>query len=184
MTRRKLVDYGLVAHRRVFIPSQNLLNIPRMEKPMPKKPSLKKMTKAKPKNTKLVKVDTVKVEQRVVVQEARVRTKAEIAAEIKLLKAMKPHVQKKTFFGDDNHHAIEAQVYVLEHGCDEDEIAKKYLPESGDGEPTDEECEQGKTVEVESAAREAMNWRDGDNAQVESPSDGWKPLAIKGGWKP
>jgi hypothetical protein len=114
----------------------------------------------------------------------KAKTKAEIAKEIKLLKAMKPFVPKLTFFGDNNHHEIEAEIYVLEHGCDEDEIAKKYLPESGDGEPTEEEREKGETVEVESAARDAMNWRDGDPCQKDPPSKDWMPLAIKGGWKP
>ncbi len=187
MKRRKLVDYGLVAHRKVFIPAQNLLNIPRtcsQEILMPKKPTLKELRKAKPKNTKLVKASLAKVEQRVVVHEARERTKAEIAAEIKRLKAMKPYVQKITFFGDNNHHAIEAQITTLKEGLDDDQIAKRFLPESGDGEPTEEECEQGRTVEVESAARGAINWRDGDNCQAEAPSDGWRPLAVKGGWKP
>lgn len=45
-----------------------------------------------------------------------------IAAEIAKLKALKPKVKRYTFFGDDNHAAINAQIEVLEKGMDDDAI--------------------------------------------------------------
>lgn len=111
----------------------------------------------------------------------RAPTKAEIKAEIKRLSAMKPFVQKKTFFGDDNHRAIEAQIWVLKHACDEDSISERYLPKSGDGESTDLEEEAGITVDIEIQARGVLNWKEGGGE--EPPSKDWLLLAIKGGYK-
>lgn len=112
----------------------------------------------------------------------RAPTKAEIKAEIKKLKDMKKHVPEFNFFRDSNHHEIEAQIYVLKNDIDHDEIAERYLPKGGDGEPTDLERSAGITIEAESAGRDARNWMDGEEA--DAPSKGWESLAVKGGYKP
>lgn len=80
-----------------------------------------------------------------------------IAAEVATLKAMKPKVKRYTFFGDDNHAAIDAQIQVLEQNLSDDEIGRRF---SG---------------EVQSEAFNARNWLEGDAGNP--PSKDWKELA-------
>lgn len=84
-------------------------------------------------------------------------TSKAIAAEIAKLKALKPKVRRYSFFGDDNHAMIDAQIEVLEKDMDDDAIYRHFS-----GEPRSE-------------AENARNWLDGDAADG-APSKGWKEL--------
>lgn len=95
---------------------------------------------------------------------SNVKTQAEIDAEIKKLEDMKPNVRHYTFFGDDNHEAIEAQVKALQEDADDDDT----YDWQNDGDFSEHAIE---------AARQAILWRNGD--EDEAPSDGWAPL-VKG----
>jgi hypothetical protein len=85
----------------------------------------------------------------------------EIEAEIKTLKTFKPKIQRTTFFGDDNHAAIEAQIEVLKQQMTEDEVFGKQDSEEW-------------TEHQSGAARDAANWLSGD--EETSPSSSWKSL--------
>lgn len=79
-----------------------------------------------------------------------------IAAEVAKLKALKPNVKRYTFFGDDNHAAIDAQIQVLEQNLSDDDIGRRF------------------NGEVQSEAFNARNWLDGD--ADEALSKGWAEL--------
>lgn len=95
-------------------------------------------------------------------------TGAEIEAEIKLLKELRPKVNQFNGFEDDNHAAIDAQIKVLEERMDEDDAEEEY----GDGNAADN---------VRSAAMDACMWMigeyEGDEEEGPNPSDAWKPLS-------
>ena len=92
----------------------------------------------------------------------RVPGAAEIKAEISKLKEIKPKVQRFSGFGGDNHAAIDAQIHVLTHNTDEDEIYDLF---SGSGEDqTNIRCEAIATRE----------WMDG--LTDDRPSADWVHL--------
>lgn len=90
------------------------------------------------------------------------REKKEIEAEVKKLEEMKPRVPPRTFFHDDNHAAIDAQIEVLKGEVDVDEI--ENMAESGEW--TDHE---------RSNAMQALDWME-ENNDDPSPSEGWSEL--------
>jgi len=89
-------------------------------------------------------------------------TREEIDAEIEALEALKPRIPARTFFGDDNHAAIDAQIAVLRGEVDEDETF--------DNEESGEWSEHTGT-----SARDACSWMDGDSET--SPSEDWATIA-------
>lgn len=101
-------------------------------------------------------------------------TKQQIAAEVKRLKALLKQVPRTTMFGDNNHDAIRAQIWVLTHPCDDQTLADRYLPSADDGEASDEDRENSRTIEIESEARDALYWKTGENK--DRPSKGWTQL--------
>jgi hypothetical protein len=58
------------------------------------------------------------------------KTDEEISAEIEQLRALKPKVPKLSYFGDDNHAAIDAQITVLTERLDRDQVKARF-PEDG-----------------------------------------------------
>lgn len=88
----------------------------------------------------------------------------QVQQEIAALKEIKPKVRRYTFFGDDNHAAIDAQIVVLEEDYDEDAIY---------GEWEDDE-------HVLSSALEALAWKEGDLSRDNQDGalvDEWRSLA-------
>lgn len=88
--------------------------------------------------------------------------KESIKAEIERLKEMKPKVVKLSFFGDDNHATIDAQIYVLENELIEDKAYDNYKA-------SDEHIREGAEV--------AGRWLESDECdEVDSPSKEWARL--------
>lgn len=88
------------------------------------------------------------------------RTDLEIKTEIEKLKAMKPAVRRRTFFGDDNWESVDAQVECLERHFTEDDLWGRWASDR-DEYPRD-------------AAREALEWMTGESDQP--PSKEWEQL--------
>ena len=85
------------------------------------------------------------------------KTDEEIDAEIATLREMKPRVRRLTAFGDDNHAAIELQIFVLEERMDTDQAGDEY-----------------DDADEYSHATEAIQWMEGEIETA--PSEGWKEL--------
>lgn len=86
------------------------------------------------------------------------KDRKEIETEIATLREMKPRIRRASFFGDDHHAAVDAQIDVLQNNRNEDWV-----------------WDQASADNVRDAACEAVRWRDGDG---DKPSDGWKELVI------
>ncbi|HEV2692246.1 MAG TPA: hypothetical protein VG347_05065 [Verrucomicrobiae bacterium] len=93
------------------------------------------------------------------------KTIDEIKTEVTKLKDMQPKIPAKSFFGDDNHGAIDAQIEVLEEDMDEDAINAK------------EDSEDWSRYAAESA-RGAREWMDGESD--DQPSGDWSCLVKEG----
>lgn len=87
------------------------------------------------------------------------RTKEEIQATIAKLQEMKPNVRRTTFFGDNNHAAIDAQIWVLENEASEDEVYDEF--------DTDHERDN---------ALEAAAWLEGEELDGGGLVEGWQSL--------
>ncbi len=112
-------------------------------------------------------------------------TKAQIKAEIKKLKAMKPFIPVKSMFGDNNHNSIDADIAVMEKNLTEEQIEERYLPRDEDGDDIEDDHENGKTADIEHSARMTRYWMDGAPRLGEgAPTKGWEALATSRGWKP
>lgn len=83
-------------------------------------------------------------------------TKKAIAAEITRLRKLKPKVRRYSFFGDDNHVMIDAQISVLETNMSDYDIGRTFSGES------------------QAEAFNARDWLVGDAEKA--PSKGWKEL--------
>lgn len=88
------------------------------------------------------------------------RTPEDINAEIAKLKALRLVVPARTFFGDNNRDAIDAQVEVLEHDLSEDTMCNRVGFEW--------------TEHEYSSAIDARAWLDEDDAGA--PSKDWAGL--------
>ncbi len=86
-------------------------------------------------------------------------TPEQVQQEIAALREIKPKVRRRTFFGDDNHAAIDVQIDVLEDGLDEDTIYAEW----------------GEADHLLTSALEALAWRNGD---CEAPSGEWSELVV------
>jgi hypothetical protein len=104
---------------------------------------------------------------------AQARTPEQIAAEVAALKEVKPYVRRLSFFGDNNHDAIDAQVHVLETLPTEEVIYKLYEPLDEHGEPE----EEGEGQNVLDEALAARGWLDSE--KVQAPSAGWRELDVR-----
>ena len=92
------------------------------------------------------------------------KTQKQIQAEINKLEDMKPTVLRTSFFGDNHHDAIDAQIEVLEDSLiDDDDIYNKL---------DNDEWAQN----VANAALEARQWRDDEEEKDFVPSTSWKEL--------
>ena len=80
-------------------------------------------------------------------------TEQQMDQEIAKLKQMKPDVRRFDAFGGDNWKKIEAQIEVLQHELDEEEIYHH----------------RGWDDDVQSSAMDARQWLDGN--EPESPSE-------------
>jgi hypothetical protein len=97
----------------------------------------------------------------------------EITAEIQALRDIKPRVRRSGAFGNNNHHAIEAQIEVLTRNLDNDDIWDKSSSE--DDEDDEDAIEAEWSDHERDSALEAMHWRDGSTDDV--PSVSWEELA-------
>ena len=91
------------------------------------------------------------------------KTRKQIQAEIDKLEDIKPTVLRTSFFGDNYHDAIDAQIEVLENDMDDDDIYNNQ---------DSEEWAQN----VVDAALEARQWRDDESEKDFVPSESWKEL--------
>ena len=105
-------------------------------------------------------------------------TAEQIEAEIKKLTEMKPNVIRTSYFGENHHAAIDAQIKVLEAELDEDDIYERF-PTEEDLEGRESEASEEDVVKanVRDGALEAAQWLAGE--EDETPSDGWKELIKK-----
>jgi hypothetical protein len=90
-----------------------------------------------------------------------VRTPEEISTEITKLKGLKDSIPKKSFFGDDNHAAVDVQIQVLEQLMSNNDVYDTW---------GDDEIEEFDQHTLDSAL-EASNWLTSD--RDEPPSSGW-----------
>ncbi len=98
------------------------------------------------------------------------KTDKQVVAEIAALRKIKPKVRIRSMFGDNHHHAIEAQIYVLENKLPEAKVISRYEP--------DESIEEGEQERnVFEAAMDAVAWRDGE--REDGLVDEWKELVVK-----
>jgi hypothetical protein len=88
------------------------------------------------------------------------RTDAEINAEIKKLRDMKPNVRMTSAFGDNHHNAIDAQIRVLDELMDEEDIETIF----------DDDAQN-----VRDEAYNALQWMLGED-EYDAPSQGWQEL--------
>lgn len=93
-------------------------------------------------------------------------TDQQIKAEIKALQELKKTIPKKTFFGDDNHERLDAQIEVLENRMTEKQIENRFYVDE-----TSEDYHEGDN-DLWSHAGEAHRWMVGEDK--EAPSSGWK----------
>lgn len=88
-------------------------------------------------------------------------TDDQITEEIRLLTQLKNVVPEKTFFGDDNHKGIDAQIQVLSSSMTTNRIYDLW------GQEDDDTFDQH-TLDL---ALDAHQWMEGDSTEV--PSAGW-----------
>lgn len=94
-------------------------------------------------------------------------TPEQITAEVERLRSVKPRVARHSFFGDDNHDAIDAQIRVLEEAMSHDDVHNRF------GENSLEFTEN-----VLESALMAHDWMTGELASDESsPAAGWEVIA-------
>jgi hypothetical protein len=94
------------------------------------------------------------------------RTKEQIAEQIKLLTELKPKIAQRTHFGDDNHAAIDAQIKVLEEQADEQRV-------------WDLADEEGWPDHTRDSALEAAMWLNEEQDKLAEDPDGWLSIAKK-----
>jgi len=85
----------------------------------------------------------------------------QVQAEIAALEAVKAKVPQYNGFGEDNHTAIDAQVWVLTERADNDQIYDAYGEDVEEFRP------------LLDAALDALHWMEGDEPP---PSVGWQEL--------
>lgn len=90
-------------------------------------------------------------------------TPEQVAQEIAALQEIKPKIRRHSFFGDDNHEAVDAQIAVLENLYDEDEVYERY-----------EDPDNPDDRNVLDSALEAVYWLEGQTEQ--SLVEGWQSL--------
>ena len=92
------------------------------------------------------------------------KTPRQIQAEIDKIQDMKPTVIRASFFGDNHHDAIDAQIEVLEDELIDDDDIYNNL-------------DDGTWAQnVVDAALEARQWRDDEEEKDFVPSESWKEL--------
>jgi len=102
----------------------------------------------------------------------KIPTQKEIDAEIKWLTANKPKIRRITFFKDNNHDAIDAQIEVLKNNLTDQQIDDKSWFED------DESLDLSKwSPHTRDSAMQVYSWLNGYTA--EQPSKGWKGLVEK-----
>lgn len=90
------------------------------------------------------------------------KTAEAIQAEIDALTRMKPNVKQYSFFREDHHAAIDAQIHVLSHRMSIDAVHERYEAAPGN---------------VFDAAADASDWMSGlQDAEMLSPSNDWSTL--------
>lgn len=94
------------------------------------------------------------------------KTQEAIKAEVAKLRELKPQVRQRTYFGDDNWNAIDAEIKVLEEGMHEDKIWDEWP-----------DTERGPDLFLRDAAIGACNWMN-DDPDTEAPSVGWQALIV------
>jgi len=88
----------------------------------------------------------------------------EIQAEAARLVKMKPDVGRFSYFGDDHHTSMDAQVSVLNEGLDENGVYDRYA---------------GGPYYLLRGALEACRWMRGESDEDGPPSESWKTLLRK-----
>lgn len=91
---------------------------------------------------------------------AKLKTAEEVQAEIVALTDVKPFVPQRTFFGNDNHAKIDAQLWALRETDDEEDADEKWADEE------DHEVMEG--------AKYAIRWKNGE--EDVPPSKDWASI--------
>lgn len=99
-----------------------------------------------------------------------IRTDDEISAEITLLKAMMAdgRIHRRTFFGDNNHDRVFAQIKVLTDRMTESQIHDHWPIVSDDPDDPDADWDDSDLLEF---ALDAYNWM--TVPDTDAPSSGW-----------
>ncbi len=94
------------------------------------------------------------------------RTEKEIKDQIAALKKIKPTVLRRSFFGDDHHAAIDAQIETLQN-----KYSYRTIDNRNGAEWEENEAD---------SARSACDWMGGEDLEDgPTPADTWKELVRK-----
>lgn len=100
-------------------------------------------------------------------------TPDQVAAEIELLKGLKPRVRPVSAFGDDNRAAIEAQIAVLTERMSLDDVHDRFGEDAFLDEDEFDQC-------TFDSALQAHDWLRGVlAASEESPAKAWEELTYE-----
>lgn len=97
------------------------------------------------------------------------RSDKEIKDQIARLQAVKKRVQRRNFFGEDNHAKIDAEITVLEERLTENDCFDRTAEEGEDDDSKEWDWNTGES------ARDAAMWLAGDSD--EDPASGWEEIA-------
>lgn len=100
------------------------------------------------------------------------QTDLAIQTEIKGLREVKPTVRRFSFFNDDHHAAIDAQILVLHNKMKEAKVYELYSSDDDELPPT-------RPANVLDAALDAVRWMAGEYTDYPSLVDSWKELVVK-----
>lgn len=105
------------------------------------------------------------------------KTTVEIEAEIAALEALKPNVRHFTFFNDDNHAAIDAQIHVLRERLTSDGVHEAFGDPAEFMHGDDDEIDDDVPFDQHTldSAVEAHDWMTGESTE-QSPSESWKDV--------
>lgn len=88
------------------------------------------------------------------------RTLVERNEMISLLEGRKEKAPHYSFFGDDNHAQLDAQIQVVEEEMDSDQVDEEWNPDE--------------VYDMNNAATLAANWLDGDDDAGDELKNQWK----------
>lgn len=98
------------------------------------------------------------------------RPETEVQDVINRLRKVRDKVPARTYFGEDNHEAIDAAIAVLDEKLDEDEAYGRFEP----GDDDDLNADEGRSDHALENARSAAQWLHCEDD--DDPATGWEEL--------